>query len=45
MPVVVNLSHSIHGNEASGVNSSLATAYFFAASEDPTVKDILEKYR
>ncbi|MBO7268971.1 MAG: peptidase M14 [Bacteroidales bacterium] len=41
MPVVVNLSNSIHGNEASGVNSSLATAYFFAASEDPTVKEIL----
>ena len=40
MPVVVNLSHSIHGNEASGVNSSLATSYFFAASETPSSSSI-----
>ena len=33
MPVVVNLAHSMHGNEASAVNSALATAYFFAASD------------
>lgn len=42
MPVVVNLSHSIHGNEASAVNSSLATAYFFAASEDATIQKLLD---
>ncbi|MBR4883485.1 MAG: peptidase M14, partial [Bacteroidales bacterium] len=42
MPVIVNLLHSIHGNEASGVNSSLVTAYFYAASQDETVKKILE---
>lgn len=42
MPVVVNLLHSIHGNEASGVNSSLVTAYFYAASQDETVKKILD---
>lgn len=42
MPVVVNLLNSIHGNEASGVNSSLVTAYFFAASEDSNVEKMLE---
>lgn len=42
MPVVVNLSHSIHRNEASAVNSALATSYFFAASEDETIKELLE---
>lgn len=42
MPVVVNLSHSVHGNEASAVNSSLATAYFFAASEDATIQKLLD---
>lgn len=42
MPLVVSLINSIHGNEASGVNSTLATAYFFAASEDPKVKEILD---
>ena len=41
MPVVVNLSHSMHGNEASAVNSALATAYFFAASDDANIKELL----
>ena len=42
MPVVVNLAHSIHGNEASAVNSALATAYFFAASDDANIKELLD---
>ena len=42
MPVVVNLAHSMHGNEASAVNSALATAYFFAASDDENIKELLE---
>ena len=42
MPVVVNLSHSIHGNEASAVNSALATTYFFTASEDETILELLK---
>ena len=42
MPVVVNLAHSMHGNEASAVNSALATAYFFAASEDESIVQLLE---
>ena len=42
MPVIANISCSMHGNEASGVNSSLATAYFFAASEDEEVLKMLD---
>lgn len=42
MPVVVNLAHSMHGNEASAVNSTLATAYFFAASDDENIKELLD---
>ena len=42
MPVVVNLANSIHGNEASAVNSALATSYFFAASEDETIQELLD---
>ena len=41
MPVVVNLIYSIHGNEPSGVNASLAVAYFLAAAESDEVKDLL----
>jgi len=42
MPVVVNLVSTIHGREPSGVNASLAVAYFFAASQDKTVSEILD---
>lgn len=42
MPVIVNLLNSIHGNEASGVNSTLVTAYFFAASLDKNVVQMLD---
>jgi hypothetical protein len=40
-PVVVWLSHSIHGNEASGANSSMLTAYHFAAGQGKEIEDIL----
>lgn len=40
-PVVVWLSHSIHGNEASGANSSMLTAYYLAAGQGKEVEDIL----
>ena len=33
MPVIVSLIYSIHGNEASGVNASLAVAYHLAAAQ------------
>ncbi len=42
MPVVVFQSNSMHGNETSGVNSSLVAAYFYAASQDKTVKELLD---
>lgn len=42
MPVVVNLVYSIHGNEPSGVNASLAVAYFLAAARGEEVDDLLK---
>lgn len=42
MPVVVNLVSSIHGREPSGVNAALAVAYFFAASQDKTIGEMLD---
>lgn len=41
MPVVVSLIYSIHGNEPSGVNASLAIAYFLAAAEGNEINDLL----
>lgn len=41
MPVVVQLSYSVHGNEPSGANSSLLTAYHLAAAEGDEIEDIL----
>jgi hypothetical protein len=41
-PVVVWLSHSIHGNEASGANSSMLTAYYFAAGNSNEIEEILK---
>ena len=43
LPVVVWLSHSIHGGEASGTNSSLLTAYYFAAATGKEIEELLEK--
>jgi len=42
MPVVTWLNYSIHGNEASGINSSLAVAYFLAAAQGSQVDRILD---
>ncbi|MCL1974048.1 MAG: hypothetical protein FWG54_04430 [Bacteroidetes bacterium] len=41
MPIVTWLSYSIHGNEASGVNASLAVAYFLAAAQGPEIDRLL----
>jgi hypothetical protein len=41
MPAVVWLGHSVHGNEASGANSSLLTVYHWAAATGPKIDDIL----
>lgn len=42
MPVVVWLGHSIHGNEPSGANASLLTAYHLAAAEGKEIEELLE---
>ena len=42
MPVVVYIGHSIHGNESSGANASLLTAYYLAAAQGKQVDDLLE---
>ncbi|EPR65733.1 M14 family metallopeptidase [Cyclobacterium qasimii] len=34
MPVVMYMGHSVHGNEASGVNASLLSAYHFTAAKE-----------
>lgn len=43
LPVVVWLSHSIHGNEASGANSSLLSAYYLAAAQGKEIEELLDK--
>lgn len=42
-PVVVWLGYSIHGNEASGANASLAVAWWLAASQAPEVDALLDR--
>lgn len=42
MPVVVWIGHSIHGNESSGANASLLTAYYLAAAQGKQVDELLE---
>ena len=41
--LVINLSYSIHGNEASGSNTAPLMAYYLAANTDPEIEAILEK--
>jgi hypothetical protein len=40
--LIVWLGYSIHGNEASGSNAALLTAYYLAASKDPAVEKLLQ---
>ncbi|MDR2472729.1 MAG: peptidase M14 [Tannerella sp.] len=42
MPVIVNLMYSIHGNEPSGVNSSLVVAYYLAAMKGEKIEQMLD---
>jgi murein tripeptide amidase MpaA len=42
MPIVVWIGHSIHGNEQSGSNASLLTAYYLAAAQGKQIDDLLE---
>lgn len=42
MPVVVYIGHSIHGNESSGSNAALVTAYHLAAAQGKEIENLLE---
>ncbi|MFY7899281.1 MAG: M14 metallopeptidase family protein, partial [Chitinophagaceae bacterium] len=42
MPIVVYIGHSIHGNEPSGSNAALLTAYYLAAAEGKQIDDLLD---
>lgn len=41
MPVILQLGYNVHGNEASGGEASILTAYYLAASEDIEIQNIL----
>ncbi len=41
MPIVMWLGYSVHGNEASGGNASLLTAYYLAAANGPEIDNLL----
>ncbi|HYF31385.1 MAG TPA: M14 metallopeptidase family protein [Chitinophagaceae bacterium] len=42
MPAVVWIGHSIHGNEASGANASLVSAYYLAAGRGRQIDELLD---
>ncbi len=42
-PSIVWLGHSVHGNEASGANSSLITLYHFAAAQGDVLEKLLQE--
>lgn len=42
MPVVVWIGHSIHGNEPSGSNASLLSAYYLAAAQGKQIDELLD---
>jgi hypothetical protein len=41
MPVIVTLGYSVHGNEASGSNASMLSAYYYAAAQGEQIDEIL----
>ncbi len=43
MPVVMWFGYSVHGNEASGVNASLAIVYYLAAAEGKDIERVLNE--
>ena len=43
MPLVVDLSATIHGNEISGAEALLGLMYHYSASQDPTVEAMLDR--
>src|SRR5690242_9659389 len=42
MPIVVYIGHSIHGNEPSGANAALLSAYYLAAAQGKSIDELLE---
>jgi len=42
MPIVVWIGHSIHGNEPSGANAALLSAYYLAAAQGQQIDDLLD---
>jgi Zinc carboxypeptidase len=42
MPAVVWIGHSIHGNEPSGANAALLSAYYLAAAQSKKIDDLLD---
>jgi hypothetical protein len=42
MPIVVYVGHSIHGNEPSGSNAALLSAYYLAAAQGKEIDDLLD---
>lgn len=42
MPAVFYLGCSIHGNEASGANAGMLSAYYFAAAQGPEIEKYLD---
>ncbi len=42
MPIVVYIGHSIHGNEPSGSNAALVTAYHLAAAQGKEIEELLQ---
>ena len=43
MPVVLQLGYNVHGNEASGGEAAILTAYYLAACESPEVVNALRQ--
>lgn len=42
MPIVVYIGHSIHGNESSGANAALVSAYYLAAAQGKQIDELLD---
>ena len=42
MPIISSITCSMHGDEVSGANAAVAMTYFFAASEDKAVLNMLD---
>lgn len=42
MPGIVNLGYSVHGNEPSGSNTSMLSAYYYAAAEGDEIDELLD---